>query len=367
MKMKIIYISHLSTNIAAGPNWSVPAGVEAQSKIDDVLWLNMTDVMMPHWGEVSVFHNVKEFGGKIDSLSVLPSPFNRPDVVVFESFYYMDDVKIAKMLRKENIPYIIIPRGALTHQALHNHARLKKWVAHKLYFDKYIKHARAIQYLTKQEAKDSTEKFDTPYFIIPNGFNLPGRVKDNFSTNGITASFIGRLDMYHKGIDLLLEAMSTIHKELVDARFYLTIYGPRRYDYYKIEKEINDRGISDIVAIHDEIGGQEKEDILLNTDVFIMTSRFEGHPMGLIEALAYGIPCMVTPGTNMSEEIEKADAGWVSEGDTSSMSAVIRKIIAEKDVFSTKGRNGHHLSKQYDWDRLALEFHNCLGDILNNN
>lgn len=362
--MKILYISHLSSNIASGPNWSVPAGVEAHSKIDNVLWVNLTDVMMPHWGEVSAFHNVKEFGGKLNSLSVLPSPFNHPDVVVFESFYYFDDVKIAKILRRENVPYIIIPRGAMTQQALHNHAWLKKWVAHKLFFDGYIKHAKAIQYLTKQEAMDSTKRFHTPYFIIPNGYNLPNRVKDNFSTNGITASFIGRLDMYHKGIDLLLEAMITIHKELVDACFYLTIYGPRRYDYYKIEKEITDRGISDIVAIHNEIDGQEKEDILLKSDVFIMTSRFEGHPMGLIEALSYGVPCLVTPGTNMAEEIGNSNAGWVTEGTAASIAKSLKQIIKEKALFVEKGHNGRGLSKDYDWDKLALKFHEELNAIL---
>lgn len=362
--MKILYISHLSTNIAAGPNWSVPAGVEAQSKIDDVLWVNMTDVMMPHWGEVSAFHNVKEFGGNLDSLSVLPSSFNHPDVVVFESFYYYDDVKMAKMLRKEGIPYVIIPRGALTQQALHNHAWFKKWVAHKLFFDGYIKHAKAIQYLTKQEARDSIKKFHTPYFIIPNGYNLPNKVKDGFSTSGITASFIGRLDMYHKGIDLLLDAMTTIHKELFDACFCLTIYGPRRYDYYKIEKEIADRGISDIVAIHDEIGGQEKEDNLLNTDVFIMTSRFEGHPMGLIEALAYGIPCMVTPGTNMSDEIKISDAGWACEGNVDSIKETLLTVINQKQSVNAKSRNARELAANYDWDILAKQFHKKMSGLI---
>ena len=35
--MKILYISHLSKNIAAGMNWSIPASVDAQSKVDDVM------------------------------------------------------------------------------------------------------------------------------------------------------------------------------------------------------------------------------------------------------------------------------------------------------------------------------------------
>lgn len=364
--MKILYIAHHSTNIAAGPNWSVPASVDAQSLIDEVLWINMTNVVMSHWKKIPAFHNIEEFGGTLKSLNVLPPPFDKPDIVVFESFYHMNDVRIAKMLCKEKIPYVIVPRGALTQQALHNHARFKKWIAHKLFFDGYVRHAAAIQYLTKQEAKDSVVRFNTPYFVIPNGVKSPQKVKDSFSSDQIIASFIGRLDMYHKGIDLLLDAMEMIHEELVQSRFFLTIYGPRRYDYEKINYEIASRNMGDVAKVHDEVSGEEKENVLLNSDVFIMTSRFEGHPMGLIEALSYGIPCMVTPGTNMAEEVGKFNAGWVTEGNAEKIAETLKLIIREKSCFSEKGHNGRELSKEYDWNKLAQGFHEKLETVLQN-
>ena len=136
-----------------------------------------------------------------------------------------------------------------------------------------MKHATAIQYLTKQEANDSTGRFKTPYFIVPNGVSVPSMQKVNFSENVITASFIGRLDMFHKGIDLLLDALLELHEKLSSALFHLNIYGPRRYDFHKIQEEIEKRGIADIASIHDEITGKEKEMVLMNTDIFIMTSR----------------------------------------------------------------------------------------------
>ena len=361
--MNILYISHLSTNIAAGLNWSVPASVDAQSKKDNVLWVNMTEKQMPHWNKVNAYHNISEFGEKKHMLQCLPKPFDNPDVVVFEGFYYMDDVRIANKLRKNRIPYIVIPRGSLTQLALRNHAWFKKKVAHFLYFDGFVKHAKYIQYLTKHEAYDSIKRFKTPYFIVPNGVSIPPIQKTIFSNDGINASFIGRLDMFHKGLDLLLDALSDIHEVLLSASFHLSIYGPRRYDFYKIQEEIERRGITDIASIHDEITGKEKEMVLLNTDLFVMTSRFEGHPMGLVEALAFGLPCFVTPGTNMYDEIKELDAGWTCHGNVDDIKKALLDIVSQKNLFPQKGANARRLSMCYDWDKLAGDFHDAISKI----
>ena len=317
--MKILYISHLSTNIAAGMNWSVPASIKAQEKIDDVLWINTTDVIMPHWKETKAYRNLKDLGGKL-SLHAFPDPFDKPDVVVFEGIYFKEYIGFSKELQKKHIPYVIIPRGSMTYQAMHNHAWLKKWIAHKIWFDGFINNAWRIQYLTQQEADDSTKLFKTP----------------------------------------LLDAITEVYTELHDAGFFLNIYGPHRYDYEKLKNEVEKRGINDITSVNDEISGKEKEQVILDSDLFIMTSRFEGHPMGLIEALAYGLPCLVTPGTNMLEEIKKADAGWVSEGNVESIKKALLNIIADKGSFGIKSQHAKQLASHYNWDKLAVEFHKQL-------
>ena len=355
-KMNILYISHLSNSIATGLNWSVPASVNAQSKIDNVLCVNMTNKSMAHWKMVPVLHNIQEYGGRL-ALTVLPEPFNHPDVVVFEGFYYLDDVRFAKGLHNENIPYIIVPRSNLTHSALHNHAWLKKWIAHKFYFDDYVKHAKAIQYLTKQEAKDSVGRFHVPYFIIPNGFNTPAEVKTTFTGEGVKAVFIGRLEMFQKGLDFLLDAVTEIKEKMLEAKFHLDIYGPRRFHYEKIGTIIRKRKIDSIVSLKGEVGGDAKKRVLLDSDLFIMSSRFEGHPMGLIEALAYGVPCLVTPGSNMLEEIKKADAGWYCEMSVESIKDALLRTITEKVKYPQKSKNAQILARKYNWDDIAQKFH----------
>lgn len=365
--MNLLYISNLSNNVDAGLNWSVPASVKAQQMYDNVLWVDLTkDAYQSHWSEVEAYHNIKDFGGKI-RLDVLPAPFNNPDCVIFEGFYYMEHVNFAKELRKKNVPYIIIPRSAFTEAAFKNGGilkRLKKKVAHFLIFDSYIKKSLSIQYLTEEEKKESEKRYNHPSFIVPNGIIMPN-VKKEFSSNQIKSVFIGRQDIYQKGLDYLLEAIAEMHSELTSVGFHLDIYGPPRYDFKQVSKLIEDLRISDVVTNHEQgVRGKEKETVLLNSDVFFLTSRFEGHPMGLIEALSYGVPALITRGANMYDEILETQSGWVSEITKEGIVNSLKKMIEGRKDFESISRNAMTLAERYDWDSLALRFHNNLVHII---
>lgn len=359
--MKILYISNLSSNIAAGLAWSVPAGVDAQSKIDDVLWINASDAFIPHWANVSAYHNYKEFGGL--KLENLPAPFSKPDLVVFEGFNFIQHAKLSKTLNKRCIPYVIVPRGALTYEAQHNHSMWKKRLANLLFLNRYIKKAAAIQFLTSGECENSLGYNKLTNFILPNGFNDPGIYKTRFSEDDIKATFIGRLDMHHKGLDLLLNVLEK-NKDIFEKKhFHISIYGPKRHDYYKIKELIEEKKIGSVATIIDEISGKAKEDLLLNTDLFVMTSRLEGHPMGLIEALAYGVPCFVSRGTNMYEEVLSSGAGWVCETDEDSIESSLLRMLEERSTLKDKSLAACELASKYQWDKLAQQFHDKIIEL----
>lgn len=361
--MNIIYITNLSTNISSGLNWSVPATVNAQSKIDNVLWLNLTNTEMNHWKEVKAFHRAEEFRIQSNSfLDNLPAPFNHPDIVVFEGFYHIKDPFIAKKLKSKGIPYIVVPRGSLTCEAQHGNIlkTLKKKLANLLIFRSYTRNALAIQYLTAAECVNSGLKWNRNTFIIPNGFKTPFLYKKKFSKNGLKAVFIGRLDLHHKGLDILLEACNRNKTFLLSMNFSFAIYGPKRYDYLKIKDFIETNNLNDIIALKGEISGKDKENVLLNSDLFVLTSRFEGHPMGLVEAIAYGIPVLVTPGSNMADEINESDAGWVADTSVESVGQILHKIIAERSDLQKKSAAARKLSMVYNWDYIAHQFHNEL-------
>lgn len=360
--MNLLYISHLSALAEAGPSWSVPASVDAQSLIDNVLWINTKEEVLPHWKDVNCFHRLSEFGSL--SLKNLPIPFDNPDVVIFEGMYdSFKEISFSRLLRKVKIPYVIVPRGSLTYLAMHNGSRLKKALAHKLFYDKYIEGALAVQYLTNREYEDSKYRFDGKHFILPNGIHPLSKVKEKFSAEGPHAVFIGRFDAYHKGLDLLLEACKEDKEYLRGKGFQLSLYGTETPDWHRLKEDIINWG-SDFVHINGPVIGEQKEKVLLSSDVFVMTSRFEGHPMGLVEALAYGLPCLASEGTNMAGEISEHNAGWTCKAEIFSIKQALHLIIDECALLGEKSKNALELSSQYNWSKLAVAFHSKMEKLL---
>ena len=147
-------------------------------------------------------------------------------------------------------------------------------------------------------------------------------------------------------------------QQLIDNNVTITFYGSNQEGKLDdLKKMITDNGMTALISFHDGVFGQEKEDVLISADVFLMTSRFEGHPTGLLEALAYGLPCLVTTGSNMRKEVEATNSGWGTDNDVDSIKTTILKMISEKQSFKNKGENAYILSLEYDWDALAKKAH----------
>ena len=361
--MNVLIISSLSSSPSTGPAWSVPARVDALSKICNVLWVNASTADQEHWRNVSSYHNIKEY--RKLSLSALPKPFNKPDIVVFEGFYSgMSELIISIQCRLLNIPYVIVPRCSLTKEARNNNSWLKKKIAHFIFYDSFISHAASIQYLTHKEYEDSKDCPNNVHFILPNGAQIPDETKLSFSKKSIKAIFIGRIDIYHKGIDLLIEACRLRADQLRSNGFALTIYGPKFKDYCQTKELIAKANLSDIIKLGGEVLGERKKRAILDADLFILTSRFEGHPMGLIEALSYGLPCLITSGTNIATEVFNAKCGFVSDTSVEGIVSSLDSLLEHKHELKLMSESALSLSRIYDWDSIARAFKDHLQSLI---
>ena len=345
--MVVLHIAKIKNYTYNGVCVVVPQHIIHQSEYASVGFINVKNI------------NIKDIANQFEfvipfNVCTLPVPFNKPDLVVFHEAYQAKYLKIAKNLRANKIPYIIIPHGELTKEA-QKKKWLKKKVANFLLFNKFINGASAIQCLSQRELE--TTKIGKKKFIGTNGIDMPKIQKKFFNENKINFTYIGRLDPFHKGIDLMIKAIALKKDMLLTHNCFLNLYGPDRFGWGdEIRKMVFENGIDNLVQLHSEVSGVEKEDILLDTDVFIQTSRFEGMPMGILEALSYGLPVLITEGTTLGAKVREYNAGWVAETSIESIAETLKKVIAEKTCFKEKSRQATELIKEnFAWDKIAKD------------
>lgn len=356
--MNILYISCVCGHSDAGPNFSIPASIKAQSWFDEVFWINTVDVTREEWRQLPFYHNLKDLG-KLE-FNTLPVPFSSPDLVVFEELYSIKAVQFAKKVRSKGIPYVIVPRGSMTKQAFNNHSKWKKVLTHPFFFDPFIKGASLIQFLSEEEWSNSRKFKELPHVIIPNGIDSSNICKTSFSDNSIKGVFIGRLDVYQKGLDILTQSIIELKDFLRANHFLLSVYGTEKVGVAELKTTITNAGINDLIEFKSPIYGEEKRSVLLNSDVFFLTSRSEGHPMGLIEALDLGLPAFVTTGTGQRKNIENAVAGWGCDLNVQEMSETLKQMVASKNKYSDMSVAAKQLAQRFEWSKIAEEFHTTI-------
>jgi glycosyltransferase involved in cell wall biosynthesis len=230
-----------------------------------------------------------------------------------------------------------------------------------------IERAAAIHCLTEAESVDALA-WGPPVFIVGNGVYLPS--KDQCAGPGtqdhLRLLFIGRLDINHKGLDLLLEACYLARGVLQRAGARLVIHGPSiRGSALLLRDIVRSYGLDHIVSIEDPVWGTEKHRAFSSADVFVHTSRFEGHPMAVLEALSYGLPCLLTPGTNVADEVTAAGAGWQAEPTAACIAERLAEVIRERDALPAMSRRARDLvANQHTWGQVAGQVSDAYKEVI---
>ena len=284
----------------------------------------------------------------------LPKPYNEPTLIIFNSTYIPAHFALAQEAIKRGIPYIITPRGGMNIEA-QKKKKVKKFLGNKLFFEKMVRSSSAIHCLTTAEEKELKGWQYQKSFVVGNGINIPKRIPKSKNKKNINFVYLSRKDVYTKGLDLLLEAIVKTQALLRKENIKIKLYGPGKPSECEyIDTFIKRHGIKDVVESHPAVKGEEKKNVLKDTDVFILTSRHEGHSMAILEALSYGIPCLLSTGTNSSKEVTNSMAGWEVKLNSQNISEGLTKVIKDKHKWVKMGENAkNHALANYEWSAIA--------------
>lgn len=321
----ILHVAYITSDFSSGVSTVVPQYLNEQSKIKgiNVGLLNLANYR-PKDAEYPIFNE--------SCIEELPTPFCNPSLVVFHEIYRPDHIRLSHHLKSRAIPYIITPHGSLTYMA-QKQKHIAKQILNLFFYNAFIRDAECIHFLSEKEAVNSANFKHKKISIIPNGVSIP-TVNASCSKTP-TAIFIGRLDIQVKGLDLLINCLPPIAEELRGLGAKINIYGPDEDgSMVRLEQLITDNHVADIVLLCGPVNGQSKKDAFLHSQFYIQLSRTEGFPTSVLEALAYGLPIVVTEGTTWKETANNNGIGIGVESDLADISNAILTLFNEEKLRS---------------------------------
>ncbi|MDN5441257.1 MAG: glycosyltransferase, partial [Lactococcus lactis] len=209
----------------------------------------------------------------------------------------------------------------------------------------------------ESETAKNWRKINHNVSVIPNPVTIVNNIGDsNLENNKI--GFIGRIDVYQKGLDYFCEMVSKL-----DASFKVLLAGDGTKDEVNNLKEyIKKFGIEKRVNLVGPLKGKDLEEFYKSLSVLVMTSRYEGFGLVAIEAMEFGVPFVGFDIAGLRQVTKNQEYGkLVPLGDTSSMAKTITELLNDRRELLKFSSLSKKRAKQLSVENVIKKWENELG------
>ncbi|WP_341924212.1 glycosyltransferase [Nocardioides psychrotolerans] len=143
--------------------------------------------------------------------------------------------------------------------------------------------------------------------------------------------FSARLHARKRPVEFVQMA-AVLLKEGRRAQFRL--FGPDAGELTAVKAEIDRLGVGEHVSYVRALQPGEVSTMLLAAHVYVLPSVAEPFPMSLLEALAAGLPSVITDKTGLSEELSRRGSAVVTDGSVAEMASAVGELISHREAWS---------------------------------
>jgi glycosyltransferase involved in cell wall biosynthesis len=256
------------------------------------------------------------------------------DVVHAHALFSFAPVAAATMARHARIPYIVRPLGVLNRYGMSRHHPLMKRASFALVERPLIEAASAVHFTSQAERIEAESlNLSCRGVVIPLGIDI-GSVATAVGGGGILPPdgprllFLSRIDP-KKNLEGLLHALSRLLSRHPDLALDIAGDGDPNY-VLGLKSLATELHVSDRIRWHGHLDGQRKADILASATAFVLPSFSENFGIAVVEALAVGLPCIVSREVAVHKDIEEANAGVIIGTDPESIAAGIESLLTNQ-------------------------------------
>ncbi|GAA3443185.1 glycosyltransferase family 4 protein [Planomonospora venezuelensis] len=198
---------------------------------------------------------------------------------------------------------------------------------------------------------------DVPVVRIPNAVDILGRRLSRHENRVVAAA--GRL-VAQKGFDLLVPAFGQVVRDHPDWRLRIYGTGQKQDELHALIEEHGLRESVTLMGQSDRLGEE-----LAEASLYALSSRFEGLPMVMIEAMSHALPvvafdCPTGPGEVLTHEV---DGLLVPPGDVDAFAGALGRLVADRELRGRMGAAALATVREYAPERVMPLWENLFAEL----
>jgi len=281
------------------------------------------------------------------------------DLVHNHSLYFFPTTVSAHLCRRAGVPYVVRPHGTLDPYHFRHH-RGRKWVYERLFEWRNLNRAAAIHFTTREEQELTRPLgLTAPGVVVSPGVHAE-RYQDGDRTGAAFRDewpktrgrrivlFLGRLTE-KKGLDLLVAAFGQLARQREDV--HLVLAGPDNDGYGRtVRRWLEAERILDRSTFTGMLLGSRKHAALRAADLFALPSYTENFGVAVVEAMASGLPIVISNRVNIWREVADAGAGLVVNCDVGEVARAMASVLSDPAARTTMGERARRLvAERFTW------------------